>query len=139
MVRRNAKRSHQSDRNTGRLDQRILRRGRKSPKRFGQISPWSWNKWGPQHQQFTPKSYNRYKKPSAVGLKASPLNKVRRCNLPEPELFQNRTEPELFQNRTEPEPQTVTPLQMYKGTNNNQWEVIVTVFPLLLQFPLYGY
>lgn len=74
--------------------------------------------------------YNTYKKPSAAGLKAAPSKKVRRRNLQEPELFLNRTDPE---------PQVVTLLRLYKGTNNNQWEVIVTVFPLLLQFQLYVY
>ena len=102
------------------------------------VDPVTWNKWGPQRQaqhlssfrQFTPKSYNTYNKPSAAGLKAAPSKKVRRCNLPEPELFLTRTDPE---------PQVVTPLRLYKGANNNQWEVIVTLIPLLLQFQLYVY
>ena len=102
------------------------------------VDPVTWNKWGPQRQaqhlssfrQFTPKSYITYNKPSAAGLKAAPSKKVRRCNLPEPELFLTRTDPE---------PQVVTPLRLYKGANNNQWEVIVTLIPLLLQFQLYVY
>lgn len=78
------------------------------------VDPVTWNKWGPQRKaqhllsfrQFTPKSYNTYKKPSVAGLKEAPQNSARRCNLPEPELFVNRTEPE---------PQVVTPLRIYKG------------------------
>lgn len=97
------------------------------------VDPVTWNKWGPQRQaqhflsfrRFIPKSYNTYKKPSVAGLKEGAQNNTRRCNLPEPELFVNRTEPE---------PQVVTPLRIYKGASNNQWEVILTIFPFLFLF-----
>jgi len=87
------------------------------------VDPVTWNKWDPQRQaqhllsfrQFSPKSYDTYKKPSAAGLKSAPQSKARRANLPEPEMFLSRTEPE-------PEPaQVVTPLKICKGATSKQW------------------
>ena len=65
-----------------------------------QVDPVKLTRWGPESQaqhlsalrNFTPKSYDIYKKPRATGRKSSPERKTRRVDLPELEIFTERIE-----------------------------------------------
>lgn len=89
------------------------------------VDPVVWNKWGPdwqaQHllrfQEFSPKSYNTYHKPSSAGLKSAPVSKSRSAKLPEAQMFLSLTTPK-------PRPdEVVTPIKIYKDANSRKWEV----------------
>ena len=83
------------------------------------------NRWGPERQaqhlsalrNFTPKSYDMYKKPRAAGLKTSPQSKTRRVHLPEPEIFTDRVEV------GDDKPQAVTPIRLSKSDDKTKWQV----------------
>lgn len=63
------------------------------------VDPIKWNRWGLERQaqhiisfrQFIAKSYDSYSKPSSTGHKASPPGTKRRAELPEPEIFGDRS------------------------------------------------
>ena len=90
-----------------------------------QVDPVKWNRWGPERQaqhlsalrNFTPKSYDMYKKPRAAGLRTSPQSKTRRVHLPEPEIFTDRVEV------GDDKPQAVIPIRLSKSDDKTKWQV----------------
>ncbi|RMX57773.1 hypothetical protein pdam_00006752 [Pocillopora damicornis] len=90
-----------------------------------QVDPVKWNRWSLERQaqhlsalrNFTPKSYEMYKKPMVTGIKSSPQSKRRRVHLPEPEIFTDRVEV------GDDTPQAVTPIRITKSDDKTKWQV----------------
>ena len=90
-----------------------------------QVDPVKWTRWGPERQaqhlsalrNFTPKSYDMYKKPRATGLKSSPKSKTRRVHLPEPQIFTDRDEV------GDDKPQVVTPIRIPKSDDKTKLQL----------------
>ena len=89
------------------------------------VDPIKWNRWGLERQaqhissfrQFIAKSYDSYSKPSSAGHKASPAGTKRRAELPEPELFGDRSAD------LTPPAKKLTPLRLSKVAGGSEWPV----------------